>query len=228
MAMQIIYHARMRKIPKHRIAATFQPDRYLQGYSFCKLATDPLYQAVCAELEGHQEPLLDLGCGIGLLALCLRALDNPIPYFGVDSDAAKIDIARSAATNRSLAETRFEVHDLSQSFPQHSGSIALLDVLQYLEPSTRQDLLKNVASRLSSGGKVIMRIGIEDQSWRAAFARSADRFGHAVRWMRSSFVSLPTRDELSRSLSDVGLDASFRPLWGRTPFNNYLVIARPR
>jgi hypothetical protein len=88
--------------------------------------------------------------------------------------------------------------------------------------------LAEVASRLSASGKAIMRIGIEDRSWRSSFARSADRFGHAVRWMRSSFVSLPTRDELAQALFDVGLDASFRPLWGRTPFNNYLVTARPR
>lgn len=218
----------MRKIPKYRIASTYQPDRYLQGYSFCKLATDPLYEAVCAEFEGHREPLLDLGCGIGLLALCLRALDNAIPYVGVDSDASKVEIARCASTKRGLSNTRFEVHDLAQTFPQHSGSIALLDVLQYLEASTRQALLEKVASRLSARGKAVMRIGIEDQSWRAAFARSADRFGHRVRWMRSSFVSLPTREELSRALSDVGLNANFRPLWGRTPFNNYLVVATLR
>ncbi len=218
----------MRKIPKARIASVFKPDRYLQGYSFCKLATDPLYQAVCAELDGHREPLLDLGCGIGLLAQCLRALGNDIPYLGVDSDAAKIEIARTAANKQDLHETRFEVHDLAKKFPQHRGSIALLDVLQYLEASTRQALLANVASRLSPSGKVVMRIGIEDRSWRAAFARGADRFGHKVRWMRSSFVSLPTREELSRALNGVGLNASFRPLWGRTPFNNYLVIATPQ
>lgn len=218
----------MRKIPKFRIASVYQPDRYLQGYSFCKLATDPLYQAVCAELDGHQEPLLDLGCGIGLLAQCLRALGNDVDYVGVDSDASKIEIARVAATKRNLRDTRFDVYDLAKTFPQHRGSIALLDVLQYLEAGTRQALLANVASRLSARGKAVIRIGIEDQSWRAAFARSADRFGHKVRWMRSSFVSLPTREELTRALKDVGLNASFRPLWGRTPFNNYLVIATPQ
>ena len=218
----------MRKIPKYRIASVYQPDRYLQGYSFCKLATDPLYQAVCAELDGHQEPLLDLGCGIGLLAQCLRALGNEIAYIGVDSDADKIEIARTAATKRNFGDIRFEVHDLAKTFPHHRGSVALLDVLQYLDPGTRQALLANVARRLSERGKAVMRIGIEDRSWRAAFARSADRFGHKVHWMRSSFVSLPTREELSQALHDVGLTASFRPLWGRTPFNNYLVIATPQ
>lgn len=218
----------MRKIPKSYIAATYLPDRYLQGYSFCKLATDPLYRAVCAELEGHQEPLLDLGCGIGLLAQCLRAVHNPIQYIGVDSDADKISIARDASAKRNIADTRYEVCDLTQALPEHSGSVALLDVLQYLEPQTRQPLLHAVASRLSAQGKAIMRIGIEDNSWRAAYARGADRFGHWIRWMRSSFVSLPTREELTQALLEVGLDAQFRPLWGRTPFNNYLVIATPR
>jgi SAM-dependent methyltransferase len=225
---EIIYHARMLKIPKYHIASTYLPDRYLQGYSFCKLATDPLYQAVCAEFHEHQEPLLDLGCGIGLLAQCLRALANPIEYIGVDSDADKIAIARAASVKRELHGARYEVCDLSVALPAHSGSIALLDVLQYLVPETRQRVLQQIASRLSANGKAVLRIGVEDQSWRAAFARGADRFGHKVRWMRSSFKSLPTRAELSKGLLDVGLDAHFRPLWGRTPFNNYLVIATKR
>lgn len=213
------------RLPKRRIASSYLPNRYLQGYTFCKLATDPLYAAVCSELAEHREPLLDLGCGIGLLLQCLRASDNPIRYVGIDSDAVKIEAARQAANRVHLADAAFQVCDLSSEFPEHSGSVALLDVLQYLEPNARETLLERAARCLSRSGKLVMRIGLDDQSWRAALTRSADRLGHRARWMRSSFKSQPTREDVRAQLANVGLQAQFSPLWGKTPFNNYLVVA---
>jgi SAM-dependent methyltransferase len=218
----------MHSLPKRLIAASYLPDRYYHGYTFCKLATDPLYRAVCAQFSGHEEPLLDLGCGIGLLLQCLRALENPIHYVGIDSDAAKIAGARVAAAKRSLGNAEFSVHDLAHELPAHHGSVALLDVLQYLEPPARERLLHGVARCLSPNGKAVMRIGIDDRTWRAAIARGADRLGHRLRWMRSSFKSQPTRETLTHTLASVGLTAHFTPLWGNTPFNNYLVVATLR
>lgn len=218
----------MRDLPKRFIAASYLPDRYYHGYSLCKLATDPLYRAVCSEFAAHEEPLLDLGCGIGLLLQCLRAANNPIRYRGVDSDAEKIAGARAAAEKRGLQNAEFDVTDLAHELPTHKGSIALLDVLQYLDPPERERLLHMVAQRLSPTGKAVMRIGIDDRSWRAAIARSADRLGHSLRWMSSSFKSQPTHETLAHTFANAGLTARFSPLWGYTPFNNYLVVATLR
>jgi SAM-dependent methyltransferase len=215
----------VQNIPTRFIASSFLPDRYFQVYTLCKLATDPLYPAICAQFEGHDQPLLDLGCGIGLLLQCLRAVGNPISYVGIDSDSAKIAAARLAAGKRGIRDADFELADLVDELPAHHGSLALLDILQYLERSSRERLLLQVARRLSPTGKAVMRIGIDDGSWRAHVARSADRLGHSLRWMRSSFRSQPTREELMRCFADAGLSARFSPLWGKTPFTNYLVVA---
>jgi len=219
------YHPSVHKLPKRYIAASFLPDRYFHGYSLCKLATDPLYGAICAQFDQHDQPLLDLGCGIGLLLQCLRALGNPITYVGIDSDQEKIAAARLAATKRAIRDASFEIGDLAHELPAHHGSFALLDILQYLERPARERLLLQVARRLSPSGKAVMRIGIDDGSWRASVARGADRLGHTLRWMRSSFRSQPTREELMNSFAKAGLEARFSPLWGKTPFTNYLVIA---
>jgi SAM-dependent methyltransferase len=216
----------MPSLPKRHIAASYLPSRYFQGYAFCKLATDPLYEAVCREFSAQDaEPLLDLGCGLGLLLHCLRATGNPIRYVGLDYDATKIASARAAAARGGIVDAEFIAHDLAQPLPAHSGHVALLDTVQYLEPAARERVLQEAASRLSPGGKLVMRVALDDRSWRAAIARHADRMGHALRWMRSAFVSQPTRDELQRTLDGLGLQARFSPLWGYTPFNNYLVVA---
>ena len=62
-----------------RIAAAYKPahwfgNRWNYFYSRAKLASDPLYPAVADALRGTSAPLLDLGCGIGLLALAWLAV----------------------------------------------------------------------------------------------------------------------------------------------------------
>ncbi|MEO8010764.1 MAG: class I SAM-dependent methyltransferase, partial [Dokdonella sp.] len=79
------------------IAGAFLPNRHHYWYARVKLATDPLYEGVADALAGDTEPLLDLGCGIGLLAHALRARGHAAEYVGVDIDRAKIDSARAGA-----------------------------------------------------------------------------------------------------------------------------------
>src|SRR5690606_36122166 len=74
------------------ISTAFLPDRLLGNrwdyyYSRGKLGSDPLYPGVCDALRGTTAPLLDLGCGLGLLAHALRADVIDLPYRGVDNDA---------------------------------------------------------------------------------------------------------------------------------------------
>jgi 2-polyprenyl-3-methyl-5-hydroxy-6-metoxy-1,4-benzoquinol methylase len=215
----------MQTVPKRRVAASYLPSHYHYWYSVSKLATDPLYEGVQAALADDRSPLLDIGCGIGLLLHSLRASGYTQPYLGVDSDAAKIEIARNACRRGSLRDARFEVCDLTRAFPRHTGSVAVLDVLQYLEPAAQEKLIGKVAGAVAAEGRLIIRGGLADGSWRAALTRCTDRLGHAVGWMSTSFKSQPTRDELVTVLARHGLHAQFRPLWGRTPFNNWLVIA---
>ena len=78
--------------------------RYHYYYVRGKLASDPLYPGVVAALRGCEAPLLDLGCGIGLLAHALRADGQAVAYAGMDFDAGKIAIANTAATRAHLAD----------------------------------------------------------------------------------------------------------------------------
>jgi SAM-dependent methyltransferase len=214
----------MTSFDARQIARTFLPSRYHYWYSVGKLGLDPLYDIVCTALRGDRAPLLDVGCGLGLLLHCLRASGHAASYVGVDSDGAKLELARRAAVN--LNDARFELVDLSRDFPEHRGSVALLDVLQYLEPDEQHALLRKAARCLTPESTLIMRGGLDDGSWRASLTRLADRFGHAIRWMGPSFKAQPRPEELSAALQAYGLRADFRPAWGRTPFNNWLITAR--
>ncbi len=214
-----------------RIAEAFLPrfplgNRYDYYYVRAKLGSDPLYPGVLAALRGSDAPLLDLGCGLGLLAHALRSDAQTLAYRGVDNDAAKIARARRAADSRGFAQTLFDVVDLADTLPGHSGSVAILDVLQYLDAGAQRALLTNAASMLTPGARLVIRSAIEDDTGRARTSRITDRLANWVGWMQFRPRSYPTLGSLRDALEKAGLQAEFTPLYGNTPFNNWLIVAK--
>lgn len=212
------------------IARAFLPDgpfgnRYPYHYTRMKLASDPLYPGVCDALRGSSAPLLDIGCGMGLLAHALRRDGQTLAYRGVDADATKIERARMAATRAGLADTRFEHVDLEHGQPTHAGSVTILDVLQFIDPSAQAATLDAAIAMLVPGARLVIRTGLDDGSRRARITRGVDVFSRLVGWMRSGPDRYPSRDRLQGRFDSAGLRATFAPLRGNTPFNNWLVVA---
>lgn len=212
------------------IARAFLPasplgNRYDYYYTLVKLRTDPLYPGVLAALRGSSAPLLDLGCGLGLLAHALRLDGQSLPYRGVDIDAAKIERAQRIAAGSGLQAVGFEVVDLALALPRHVGSVAVLDVLQYLSADAQRDLLDRAVAMLAPGARLVIRTGLGDASPRGRTTRITDRLAHVAGWMQARPKCYPTRDGLHAQLEGAGLSATFAPLYGDTPFNNWLIVA---
>lgn len=211
--------------PSHHIARAFLPSRWHYHYARSKLASDPLYGGVAAALRGSRAPLLDLGCGIGLLAHALAAYGVELDYRGVDNDGGKIACAQAAAQRAGLMQARFETVDLTRTFPSHRGSVAILDVLQFLPPAAQSPLLAQAAVCLSPGARLVIRTGLADGNWRSHVTRGVDVLSRTLRWMNAGPTRYPSRAGLTAELTALGLTAQFSPLWGRTPFNNWMVVA---
>ncbi len=212
-----------------RIAAAFLPshwygNRWHYHYSRIKLGSDPLYPGVAAALRGSVAPLLDLGCGIGLLAHALRDEGVALSYRGVDNDAAKIAEARRAARGANLPDATFLAIDLVNALPVHRGSVAILDVLQYLDDESQQRLLHAAIAMLVPGARLVIRSGLEDDSRRMWVTRAIDWFGNGIGWMNTAPRRYPSESGLRATLQNAGLHGAFTPLHGNTPFNNWLVV----
>ena len=212
------------------LAGAYAPERWYGNrwhywYSRIKLGSDPLYPGVAAALRGSRHALLDLGCGIGLLAQTLRHERVALPYRGVDNDAAKIAQARRAAGRAGLVDATFECVDLARELPTHHGSVAILDVLQYLDDDAQQRLLDAAIAMLAPGARLVVRTGIEDGSRRMRLTRAFDRAANLLGWMNTAPRGYPREQALRDTLARAGLRATFTPLHGSTPFNNWLIVA---
>lgn len=216
-----------------RIAQAFMPasrlgNRWNYHYVQGKLRSDPLYAGVADALRGTSAPLLDLGCGLGLLAHTLRAEGVALRYRGVDVDARKIAIAREAATRAGLQGVAFDATDLSRESPAHAGSVAILDVLQYLAPEAQDATLDSAIAMLVPGARLVIRTGLDDGGSRARFTHLADLVGRLSGWMYSAPRRYPRSDALRAKLEAAGLAVEFVELRGNTPFNNWRVVAERR
>ena len=214
-----------------RIARAYLPphplgNRWDYYYTRAKLGSDPLYPGVLNALRGSDAPVLDLGCGLGLLAHALRLDGQSMPYRGVDNDAAKIARAKIVAGRNGLGDVQFDVVDLAQGLPAHSGSVAILDVLQYLSAEDQATLIANTIGMLTPGARLVIRTALGDDSSRGRTSRITDRLANLIGWMQFRPKCYPDADAMRAQMESAGLQTSFAPLYGNTPFNNWLIVAQ--
>lgn len=206
----------------NRIGARF-PRRWQRSYVGSKLRADPAFAAIAALMEGRQLPVLDVGCGMGLLAFFLRECGFQSEYLGLDLDSRKILTARQlAGDNRATQFREGNALDL----PAFTGDVVLLDVLHYLSRAEQQVLLTELAARVAPGGMLILRNVLREPGWRFRVTVVEEYLIHAMRWMRVGASHFPSREEIAQPLAAAGLVLEIRPLWGNTPFNSYLIVAR--
>ena len=202
--------------------ARHQPTRFLQGYAAMKIRTDPVYAAVEKELRGSSAPLYDIGCGIGLMEFYLRESGLHMPIVGIDHDAAKVEAAQRAAAQ--YDGLQFRVGDARAPIPP--GSVLALDVVHYFTGDEQVALLAAIAAAVPPGGVAIIRDAIRDSSWRYRVTAAQETFSRAVRWLKAERLNFPTADAITEPFRRSGMMVERTPLWGRTPFNNYLFVCR--
>lgn len=213
------------------IARAYRPERALGSYwdyfyTRAKLASDPLYPGVIDALRGTSAPVLDLGCGLGLLAHALRDAGLALPYRGIDNDTGKVARATRAARRAGLDDVGFASADLARGLPGHRGSVAVLDVLQFVPRDAHAGILDAAVAMLTPGARLVIRTGFDDGGGRARVTRAVDMFSRMLGWMNAAPRHYPERDALCARLADAGLHVEVASLSGETPFNNWRVVAR--
>lgn len=194
-------------------------------YAVAKLRSDPVYAAVTKELQGSSLPVLDIGCGIGLLAFYLRESGFAPAIAGFDYDAQKISCAHEMVSLSDCQGLSFMNGDARTGLPEYSGQVVILDILQFFTREEQEALLRAAASRVAQGGKLIIRSCLQNDSLRFRVTVAGDWLARLTNWMKDSPVCYPDQALFESVLGAAGLRVRVQPLWGGTPFNNHLVVA---
>ena len=206
-----------------RVAARFR-SRFLWQYIIRKLQSDPAYPAVYEEVCASSAPLLDVGCGLGLLGFYLRERGFENPIVGLDRDLRKVRAAQRVASE--YQEMDLRAQDLRGTLTEFSGNVAILDVLHYLSSDDQQDLLSRVAGRIAPGAALLVRDCPRDAGLRYAGTYLAEKFAQLVAWNIDVPLHFPSRETIFQNFSPNEFGRDVKPLWGGTPFNNHFFTFR--
>jgi 2-polyprenyl-3-methyl-5-hydroxy-6-metoxy-1,4-benzoquinol methylase len=209
-----------------RVAARFR-ERWLRHYVRSKLRRDRIYQTACDLLCSSAAPILDVGCGVGLLGFYLRERGCRQSVLGLDVDARKIRYGVEIAAGQ-YRDIELRVHDVARTIPDFSGNVALFDVLHYLPHERQTALLTQLAKCVGPGGVLIIRDCPRDAGPRYWITWLAEKFAQAVSWNLDSPLHFPSRASIDEVFGAAEFERESRPLWGASPFNNHIFIFRRR
>lgn len=207
-----------------RVAARFRPG-WLRNYVVSKLRSDPVYPAAYELLQNSPDPLLDLGCGLGLLSFYLRERGFQPAITGLDRDGRKVRHALEIGSSN-YNQLEFCEHDIRKDSPPFRGNITILDTLHYLSPADQETLLARLSGQVAPGGFLIVRDCPRDGTARFWLTYLAEIFTQCIHWSITTPLHFPSRETICHNFKAGEFSFESKPLWGSTPFNNYFFIFR--
>jgi SAM-dependent methyltransferase len=134
----------------------------LEWYMRIKCRIDGYYD-LWDRLIPRKATITDIGCGYGQMSYMLGLLSPDREVLGVDYDEDKIEVAKHAFLSKKC-NVRFLCADMREVDIPLSDAILFNDSLHYVDAEAQQEILKRAASRLNSGGMLIVRDGDAGQA----------------------------------------------------------------
>jgi 1-acyl-sn-glycerol-3-phosphate acyltransferase len=131
----------------------------LEWYVRIKLMLESNYEDFIKHIP-RDAKVYDLGCGYGYLSFMLAFTSEQRKVIGVDYDKEKVSVA--ANSFHQGRNVQFQHVDLTTYNPEEADAYIIKDVLHYMTPSNQDALLERCASKLNTGGTIIIRDGIEE------------------------------------------------------------------
>jgi SAM-dependent methyltransferase len=208
--------------------------RFVRG----KLRYDPVYRAILKNgLLPNEGRLIDLGCGLGILAALLTEARNqhhagnwnpdwPTPpqsleLLGVELLEQKVETAKQALGDRAAI---FQGDICTFEFPDCSAAI-LLDVLMYLNAAEQQQVLQKIARTLQPGGILLLREGNAAGGLRHYVTSLAEHICCVWRGQGWQALHYRSMSEWIALLEELGFSVASLPMSQGTPFSNVLFRA---
>ena len=207
-----------------QISRAYGRSRWLRGYVMGKMSSDPVFKTAWKFISIRRQPVLDIGCGLGLLGISMRGAGLTERYRGFDTSAWKVNLAKEAMRYFAFEEVGFEVRDaLSVQIPE-GATVCMFDVLHYLSSSEQKLMLERLAKAAEAGSLILLRTTFKDAGWRYLVTLAEEWWTRVSGWISGGEVNFPRRRELVSFFKERGLGIGVTPLWGKTPFGGELVV----
>jgi hypothetical protein len=102
----------------------------------------------------------------------------------------------------------------------------MIDLLHYINDDDQRRLLDTAAASIAPGGAAVIRQCLRDSSSRFKLTNIVERLALALRWHKGTTINFPTREMIAQPFRARGFTEEIFPMWGGTPFNNYLFVFR--
>ncbi len=232
------------KLPSSLLAAATRhyraAGRFAWHFARGKLSMDPMFAGILA--SGWIAPgarVLDLGCGQGLLASLLLAVDEVVARPGgwpahwqpppvgcrvhglelMPRDVERARAALAAYSDRALIEQA----DIAQAAFAPSDVVTILDVLHYMPYAAQEDVLARVYACLAEGGSLLLRVGDKAGGLPFRFSNWVDALVFKVRGHASIAMYCRTVAQWQALLGQIGFVCEVYPMHAGTPFASMML-----
>jgi SAM-dependent methyltransferase len=211
-------HAAMRRAIRH-----YQPlDITSRWYTSIKMNTDPCYRMV-APFIPPDSLTVDLGSGLGLLAMLLAELGEGRRVHGIEHDARKFAAASRVAA--AWPSIHLELGDIRKMDIPPCQTITLLDVLHYFDGEEQRRLLLRAAAALPSKGRLLLRETDAARKGGTRFTRGFERMALAFGWNRGTRTHFRSREAWIEELTAAGFRVEVLEAANRVNPGNVLLVA---
>lgn len=177
-------------------------------------------------LEHHAPrtgPILDLGCGHGLVSNLLSLGSAGRDVLGIDIDAEKIAAARRTVGAR--ANVRFERADALTVAGGPYAAITIADVAYLLPPDGQRRLLTRCHQLLDPDGVLLWKSQVRQPRWKYAITWCQEWIMTQLGPTQGHGLYFLDTDESLDALRAAGLRAVALPLHSWRPYTDVLFIA---
>ena len=101
--------------------------------------------------------ITDIGCGMGQMDFMLSMYKQGRRILGIDYDDEKITVAQNCWLDKCLGGLSFRCEDASQAELPESDAFIISDMMHYLSAEKQLELIQRCASKLKSGGLILVR-----------------------------------------------------------------------
>ena len=225
-------------------AVPYRPaGHYAWRFARGKLAGDPAFAGLLQRgLIPAGARILDLGCGMGLLAAWLRAAlalhaagDWPagwpappgaVRMRGIELRARDVTLARAALGRSADPACAFEQGDIRSADFGRADAVVILDVLHYLDPAAQDAVLARVRAALTAGGVLLLRVGDAGTGLRYRFSAWVDRLVARARGQHGMRLHGRPLAAWVGALQTLGFAVDAIPMSAGTLFANVLLVGR--